>query len=159
MYCSTCGVPVAQGLSFCKHCGAKLSDGKGDDFARYSELRAESFLIMLMVAVFIFGLGAITVLMAVMKNGLNFEAPQVIPFAITGFVMLFLLEAMLIWRLLRRDRFAKASDAAALTPSEQTTKELDAARARALPGGMPPPSVTEHTTRAFEPVYTERKSG
>src|SRR5215207_7006751 len=112
MYCSTCGVPVAQGLSFCKHCGAKLSDGKGDDFARYSELRAESFLIMLMVAVFIFGLGAITVLMAVMKNGLNFEAPQVIPFAIISFAMLFLLEGMLIWRLLRRDRHAKGRAAA-----------------------------------------------
>jgi len=158
MYCPTCGVAVAQGLSFCKHCGAKLSDGKGDDFAKYTELRAESFLIMLMVAVFLFGLGAIAVLMAVMKNGLNFEAPQVIPFAIISFAMLFLLEGMLIWRLLRRDRHARAASAPA-PPSEQTTKELDAARARALPGGMPPPSVTEHTTRAFEPVYTERKSG
>src|SRR5215213_3026700 len=151
MYCSTCGVAVSQGLSFCKNCGAKLSDGKGDDFARYSELRAESLLIMLMVAVFIFGLGAITGLMAVMKNGLDFEAPQVIPFAITSFVMLFLLEGMLIWRLMRRDRHAKAASAPA-PPSEQTTKELDAARARALSEGMMPPSVTEHTTRAFEPT-------
>jgi ABC-type nickel/cobalt efflux system permease component RcnA len=159
MYCSTCGVAVSQGLSFCKHCGAKLAVERDDDLARYSEMRAESFLILLMVMGFILGLGAITVLMAVMKNGLDFAAPQVIPFAMMSFVMLFLLEAMLFWRLMRRDRHAAAAAAASSAPpSEQTTKELDAARTRGLPEGVPPPSVTEHTTRAFEPVYTERKS-
>ena len=158
MYCSACGVTVAQGLSFCKHCGAKLGVERGDDLVRYSEMRAESFLILLMVMGFILGLGAITVLMAVMKNGLDFEAPQVIPFAIMSFVLLFLLEGMLVWRLMRRDRHAKTASSAPAPPSEQTTKELDAARARALSEGVPPPSVTEHTTRAFEPAYTERKS-
>jgi hypothetical protein len=157
MYCSTCGVAVAQGLSFCKHCGAKLSAEGGDGLDKYTELRAESFLISSMIAFFVFGLGAIMGLMAVMKNGLGFEAPQVIPFAIMSFVMLFLLEGMLVWRLMRRDRQARAATAPA-PPSEQTTKELDAARARALSEGMPPPSVTEHTTRAFEPIRTERKS-
>jgi hypothetical protein len=107
--------------------------------------------------VFILGLGAIAGLMAVMKKGLGFEAPQVIPFAIMSFVLLFLIEGMLVWRLMRRDRHARAASAPA-PPSEQTTKELDAARARVLSEGMPPPSVTEHTTRAFEPVYIERKS-
>ncbi|HKG15418.1 MAG TPA: zinc ribbon domain-containing protein [Pyrinomonadaceae bacterium] len=156
MYCSTCGVAVSQGLSFCKHCGAKLGVERGDDLVRYSEMRAESFNIAAMVMVFIFGLVAITGLLAVLKNGLDFETPQVIPFAIISFVMLFLLEGILIWRLVRRDRHAKA--AAPAPPSEQTTKGLDAARARALSEGVPP-SVTEHTTRAFEPVYGERKSG
>jgi hypothetical protein len=156
MYCSTCGVAVSQGLSFCKHCGAKLGVERGDDLVRYSEMRAESFLILLMVMGFILGLGVITGLMAVLKNGLDFEAHQVIPFAIISFVMLFLLEGMLFWRLLRRDSHAAAASSA--PPSEQTTKELDAARTRALPEGVQPPSVTEHTTRAFEPAYTERKS-
>jgi hypothetical protein len=36
------------------------------------------------------------------------------------------------------------------------TKELDAAHARAMPEHVP--SVTEHTTRAFDPIYTERTS-
>jgi hypothetical protein len=40
--------------------------------------------------------------------------------------------------------------------NEQVTKELDAAQPRALP--EPVPSVTEHTTRTFEPLYSERKS-
>ena len=38
----------------------------------------------------------------------------------------------------------------------QATRELDAAQARVLP--EPVPSVTEHTTRAFEPIYNERTS-
>jgi hypothetical protein len=39
---------------------------------------------------------------------------------------------------------------------EAATKELDAAQARALP--EPVPSVTEHTTRSFEPIYSKRKA-
>ena len=38
---------------------------------------------------------------------------------------------------------------------EQAIKEFEAAQARALPEAMP--SVTEHTTRLFEPIYRERK--
>lgn len=157
MYCSTCGVTIAQGLSFCNQCGAKLSVEKGNGLEVYSELKAESFLIASMVMVFIFGLGVIMGLVAVLKNVINLEARQVIPFAILSFMMLFLIEGVIVWRLTRRDRLAKAS-AALAAPSEQTTKGLDPARARALHEGMPP-SVTEHTTRAFEPIYSERKSG
>jgi len=39
---------------------------------------------------------------------------------------------------------------------EQTTNELNAAPARVL--SEPVPSVTEHTTRAFEPIYMHKKS-
>lgn len=158
MYCSSCGVTLAQGLSFCKHCGAKLGVERDDGLAGYTELKAESFLISAMVGAFILGLGVIMGLMAVMKNGIDLEAPQVIPFAMLSFMMLFIIEGVFVWRLMRRDRLARAAAAATAPPGEQTTKELDAARARALHEGMPP-SVTEHTTRAFEPVYTERKSG
>ena len=31
MYCQTCGGRIAQGLSYCNHCGAKLNTSKGDD--------------------------------------------------------------------------------------------------------------------------------
>jgi len=39
---------------------------------------------------------------------------------------------------------------------EQTTNELKAAPARVL--SEPVPSVTEHTTRAFEPIYMLKKT-
>jgi hypothetical protein len=66
-----------------------------------------------------------------------------------------MVEGVLIGLLLKGKRGAKeAGDAEGL--KEQKTKELIEARARALP--EPAPSVTEHTTRAFEPIYSERES-
>ena len=48
MYCSACGAAVAQGLSYCNHCGAKLK-GEGDD-GKSSELSPE-LLVSAMVGV------------------------------------------------------------------------------------------------------------
>ena len=49
---------------------------------------------------------------------------------------------------------ARAGDTGRL--KEQMIKELGEAQGRVLP--EPVPSITEHTTRAFEPIYSERKS-
>jgi len=150
MYCSACGVAAPQGLSYCNHCGAKLNAERGE--GKSSELRPE-FLVSAMVGAFVLSLFGLSLLMLVMKSVLT--EPFVIAITMLSFTLLFFLEGVLLWLLLRRTRIGKAGrDAGA--PSEQTTKELDAARARALPEGVP--SVTEHTTRAFEPIYTERKS-
>ena len=150
MYCSACGAAVAQGLSYCNHCGAKLKGEMGDDMS--SEMRPE-FLVSAMVGAFVLSLFGLSLLLVVMKSVLS--EPFILFFGMLSFLLLFLLEGMLLWLLLRRTRISKAARDAA-TPGGQTTKELDAARAPALPEGVP--SVTEHTTRAFDPVYAERKS-
>ena len=63
-------------------------------------------------------------------------------------------EGVFIWLLLRRNRGAR--ETSDTVPSkEQATSELDAAQALVPPEAIP--SVTEHTTRAFEPIYRERK--
>ena len=72
MYCSTCGSAVAHGLSYCKHCGEKLGGAKGDALDKASEVKPE-MLVRAMVMVFIFGLGAITVLMSVMRRLPDFD--------------------------------------------------------------------------------------
>ena len=64
------------------------------------------------------------------------------------------LEAVFIRLLLRRKRGAE--EAGEMLLKGQATRELDAAHARVLPEPMP--SVTEHTTRAFDPIYVERTS-
>jgi ABC-type nickel/cobalt efflux system permease component RcnA len=153
MYCSACGVVVAQGLSYCNYCGAKLNVVKGDSLIKSAEVRPET-LVFGMVAVLVFGFVAIVFLMMAMKMvGLNVD--QILAFTILSFLIMLMVEGVFIWQLLRRKRGAdKTGDTA---PSkEQATKELDAAQARVLPEAMP--SVTEHTTRAFDPVYRERKS-
>src|SRR4051812_47788101 len=102
MYCSSCSVVVAQGLSYCNHCGAKLSSEKGAGLIKASEVKPES-LVWAMVAVLVFGFVAIVFLMMAMKMaGLN--AGQILAFTILSFLIMLLVEGVFIWQLLRRKR-------------------------------------------------------
>jgi uncharacterized membrane protein len=153
MYCSSCGKVVAQGLSYCNYCGAKLNGVKGDSVVKSPEVKPES-LVWGMVAVLVFGFVAIVFLMMAMKMvGLN--VGQILAFTILSFLIMILIEGVIIRLLLRRNRGTREAGDTALS-KEQATKELDAAQARVLPEARP--SVTEHTTRTLEPIYSERKS-
>jgi predicted amidophosphoribosyltransferase len=156
MYCSSCGAAVAKGLSYCNRCGAKLSGAKGDDASKASGELFPDSLVWAIVSVFIVGFGLTMGLMTMMKNLLDFSQGVIIAFTALSFLLTIAVESMLIWLLLSRRRSVKDMSDAAERLEEQTTKELDAAQARALP--EPTPSVTEHTTRTFEPIYSERKS-
>ena len=152
MYCSACGVAVSQGLTYCNYCGAKVG-GAADNALKSSGPRPE-YLVFAMMAVFIFGVGAITLLMGMMKSVLGLPVETVLAFALLPFLIMLLLEGVFIRLLLRRNRGFETSHT---SPSkEQVTNELDAAHARAL--SEPMPSVTEHTTRAFAPIHNERTS-
>ncbi len=153
MYCSTCGVAVTPGLSYCNYCGEKLSGAKRDSIIKSPEVRPET-LVAAMVFAFVFGLGAITVLMGVMKAVLHLEVGLILFFALLSFLVMLSLEGVFIRLLFRRRRGAEEGDTVLL--KGQATRELDAAQARGLPEPMP--SVTEHTTRAFDPIYPERTS-
>jgi hypothetical protein len=154
MYCSSCGASVAQGLSYCNYCGAKLSGANGDNVIKSSGVKPE-LLVSAMVGLFILGLMAIAVLIGVLKAVAGFDLPFLLAATMFSFVLMLVVEGVLIGLLLKGKRGAKeAGDAERL--KEQTTKELGEAQARVLP--EPVPSVTEHTTRSFEPIYGERKS-
>ena len=150
MYCSTCGVVVAQGLSYCKSCGARLSQDERE--GRSSEVKPD-LLVTAMVATFVFGLAAIALLIGVMKAILGLDGGQILGFMSLLLLSMLMLEGVFIWMLLRRK---KGAEEMTVLPKQQATNELDAAQARALPEGMV--SVTEHTTRAFEPVYRDTRN-
>ena len=154
MYCASCGVAVTPGLSYCNYCGEKLSGAKSDTIIKSPEVRPET-LVGAMVLTFVFGLVAITVLMGVMKAVLHFEMGQILAFALLSFLVMLSLEGVFIRLLLRRQRGAEEAGDTVLLKG-QATRELDAAQARVLPETMS--SVTEHTTRAFDPIYRERMS-
>ena len=154
MYCSSCGVAVAPGLTYCNYCGEKLNSAKSDSPIKSREVRPES-LLGAMVFTFVFGLGAITVLMGVMKAVLHFEAGQILALALLSFLIMLLLEGVFIRLLFRGRRDAEEPADKALRKG-QPTRELNAANARGLPETRP--SVTEHTTRAFDPIHSERTS-
>jgi hypothetical protein len=155
MYCSSCGAAVSGDVNYCNHCGTRLSGPKGETIAkRRAELFPES-LIWAIVSVFVVGLGCIIGLMAVMKD-YSFDKGLIIGVTLLIFLLMLAVEGVFI-RLLTRDmRGAKEmSDTRRLT--EKTTQELGvAAQARAL--REPVPTVTEHTTRTFEPIYVDRKA-
>jgi hypothetical protein len=152
MYCSFCGAPIVQGLSYCNHCGAKLSGEKADSLVKSSVVRPES-LVWAMVAVLVFGFVAITLLLMAMKMvGLN--VGQILAFMMVSFLVMVSVEGVFIWKLLAHKRGTEAASDNVLS-TEQASKELNAAQPR--PHAEAIPSVTEHTTRSFEPIYRDRK--
>jgi hypothetical protein len=153
MFCSSCGVAVAQGLSYCKYCGAKLGKENADG-AKSSGLSPAS-LVWAMVSLFTVGLGAIIALMVVMKGADPFSVALIKAFAVLSFLLMLAAEGVCIWLLLRRNRGGTTAGDNTLL-QERAAAKLGAAPERLLPN--PAPSVTEHTTHTLDPVYSERKS-
>jgi len=156
MYCLSCGTAVTPNLSYCNHCGARLTRAKGDSVTKSSELRPET-LVSAMATVFIFGLGAIIGLLAMLKIVFDQRGDLglIIFFTLLGFLMLLLVEGVFAWLLLGRKRSAKeVGDTKA--SEEHAVKELDDATGRMIP--EPGLSVTDHTTRTLEPVVSRHKT-
>ena len=152
MYCSNCGIAVAETLSYCNHCGARLNSSNQNKVATSREVKPE-LLVSSMVTTFVLGLLAISVLLGVMKSVLGLELGQLLAFAALSFLIMLSLEAVFLRLLLRRSGRAEEPARTEALP-EQTTKELAAPSVQAL--REPLSSVTDHTTRAFEPIYTDR---
>lgn len=152
MYCSYCGVAVTKGLSYCNQCGSKLN--ANENVQKSPAVKAD-LLIPAMVATFIFGIAVITALMGMIKVILGMPVGVVLILTAVPFLLMLVLEGIFIRLFLRRTREThEAHDS--LGAKQHKTNELDAAHARALP--EPVASVTEHTTRAFEPIYREPPS-
>lgn len=152
MYCSSCGGAIAGGLSYCNHCGAKFSTNESLEETRGVR---PNLLVTWMVATFIFGTAVITMLMGVMRVILGLRAESVLVFAAVPFLLMLILEAVFIRLLLRNPATSETNNKT--LAKRQETNELDAGRPRAL--HEPIPSVTEHTTRAFEPVHRDKVEG
>jgi len=155
MYCSSCGVAVTQGLPYCNYCGAKLSNGdSGDKPSGKRPAELVGMLVTLMVATFVMGLFAITVFMGVMKAVLHLEYGPLIAFTLLSFLVMFLLEGIFIRLLFRPLKHRDSEPHKTFQNDRASTKELAAQSHQPM---EPVASVTEHTTRAFDPVYTGRK--
>ena len=91
MYCSSCGVAVAQGLIYCNYCGAKFGGGQTEDVS--TELKP-GLLVSAMVVVFVFGLVAISILMGMMKAIIHLDAGAILGFAVLCFLIMLALEGV-----------------------------------------------------------------
>jgi hypothetical protein len=100
------------------------------------------------------GTGVIIGLMAVMKEVVKLNDGVILAIVTVAFGLMLVLEAILSWLLISTWRAAKGSNRSSYG-EERKTSELNEAPMRTLQ--EPLGSVTEHTTRAFDPVYQERK--
>jgi len=153
MYCSSCGVAIAKGLSYCNQCGAKLSGAKGDGVTKVAQATPD--LVWAIVAVFVVGLGSIMGLMAIMKEQFNANLGIVLVFTFIIFLLMIVVEGVFI-SLLFGSRSASKVTSEKERLNEHATRELDAAQPRVLP--EPVSSVTDQTTRAFEPAYRQKRA-
>ena len=153
MYCPSCGIASTPGQSYCNRCGANLSIIKDHGALKPSQSPINS----LMDSTFwvtVFGLGVIVGGVAAMK-ALEFREVFIIAYMILSTVAFLGIYGMHVWQFIRLTSGVKKSSSSA-EAKEPDTKELGPAQARAL--SEPMPSVTEQTTRAFEPIYSERKA-
>jgi hypothetical protein len=152
MHCSSCGAAVVRDLTYCNRCGAKLSGGEIER-VRPSDV-LPGVLVPAMAFVFIVGLIAIIVLISMLRGADPSLAAFCRAFVVLAFLLMLALEGIfpaLLWR--------RMKPPAAINDTERaegpTTKELDIARERLL--AEPLTSVTDHTTRAFDPVFREEQ--
>lgn len=130
-----------------------MSQAKGDGVAESSELKPET-LVFAIAVVFIFGLGAIIGLMAVMRHAL--DLPFILFFMMLSFLAMFVVESVFIWMLLGHSKRAK--EAGDTKPfKKRAVRDLDGANAHAL--SEPASGVTEHTTRTLETADSQHKTG
>ena len=150
MYCSSCGSALTPNLVYCNKCGARVAQNEAIESK--SDIAPE-FLVGAMITLFVLGLGVMIGLMAVMKRGVGFDPPIILAITFLCFSLLLLIETILIFFLFRETFRRKRKGVEQL--KQPTTKELEAGTPLGLPANMA--SVTEHTTRAFDPAYIEKK--
>lgn len=147
MYCSSCGSTISIHTIYCNRCGAKIPSELA------SSNQVPDSLVWAIVAAFVGGTGVIIGLMAVMKEVVGFDHGIIMAIAFLSFFALFIIEGVLLSMLIGSMRRKKDSSEPAQLPS-RATRELEEARQQMI---NEPGSVTEGTTRTFEPVYSERK--
>jgi hypothetical protein len=151
MYCQKCGGRLVQSLSYCNHCGAKLTTLQVQGQTGTAGMAIDT-LLWVMVGTTITLLGMALGALVLMNNGAINERLGT-AFVILTFVALVASDGVLVWRLLNLSRGAEEIRAAPHL-NELSTEESNPSAPRALHEPLEPASsVTEQTTRAFEPSY------
>ena len=141
MYCSTCGTPLAPGLSYCNRCGANLKE------------RSESHtgpIAAFLTAITLIGLIGMGIMLGGMVT-LSTEAHLGEP--IVGFYMLFTFLIVAITEILlvrQLSRLTSSSERKVIDVPQQPSMPIELRQPQPRTLAEPIPSVTENTTRTLE---------
>jgi hypothetical protein len=149
MYCPTCGTQMAEALSYCNRCGASLRALTSTHEANPPEKTIDS-IIWVIVGTTSTILGMCLGALVLMKEReIDFALGTV--FVVLSFAAFLLVEGVLIWRLIQLNKGRK--ETRDFTRARGTDpEELAAVPTNALQEPVIP-SVTEQTTRSFEPAF------
>jgi hypothetical protein len=156
MYCSSCGAALTQELSYCNRCGANLSPPEA--LATVSRPAGLGWIISLgtvmTTGVAVGGLTLVLALVLELFKG-GFPAANTTAIGIVSLVLLLGTVALLSRQLSRLITIYLQPDNTAQPKKAKSRVKPPVQLAAPL---EPLPSVTEHTTRTFEPSYRQRNT-
>jgi hypothetical protein len=175
MYCSTCGVLATPGLRYCKGCGERFIDtsplaGTAPPQATSNLTGAAWAIALATTAITLGGFGILfsTIARIVVPAPWSVNVPrhpgEFIPIAITMIVFGSAAIFMIVFMLIRL--FTRLMNLPQEPKRNEKNSQSNADQFRPTPMNMPPqiqappismPSVTEHTTRNFDPVYSREQ--
>jgi hypothetical protein len=154
MFCSTCGAALTKGLSYCNRCGAKTALSTSPLESNTSPPdKLPEIIFMLGVVSGAVIIGGFIFIFLLIEKLLDKALP---PSAIMAFMMMSMAAVFAIsWLLIRQ--FTRTLNIYLRTDEKEKSKQLEAQPSPQLEAPREPlSSVTEHTTRAFEPSLRER---
>ena len=154
MYCPSCGMELTSELSYCNRCGANLKSSLTQSGVPPKKLVGAAWAIS--TAITLVTLGGFTmvfaVVMALIGSGTNISEGGMVLILVSLLIILAIV-GLLVRQLSRVISTPQLSvDAPAAQKAnlaEEPVQQISAAR-------QPVSSVTDHTTRTFDPIYKER---
>lgn len=149
MFCPSCGAEQSQTLSYCNRCGANLKPAQSG--VPTAKLVGASWAISIAVTLITLGgFGMIFgLILALISSGKSLDKDGV-ALVILGALIILTIDWLLARQLSKVLDLPRAVD----TPTQRPVLEERAQPS--LPPHQPVASVTEHTTRAFEPLVRDR---
>jgi hypothetical protein len=161
MYCQTCGTEIQPGLNYCNRCGAAVVSlpPAGRQETALVDLKSPVRTLGATVALTTL-LGFIIIFAAMDVFGERGLPPELLGMiCAAGFFLILVIDVLLI-RILSRIVQLPVVQSLPAQPKRVESRELHVPQAQTyMPAATDPlhpvPSVTEHTTRTFNPIYKE----
>jgi hypothetical protein len=155
MYCPNCGDQTTQGLKYCKRCGAGLSTSTIPIEEKASIGKAMGVMLFLVALVSIAGFIALFATVYNLGERSTFDMRALVAIMAFGGATVVGVVGLLVWLLLRLTTGYR--------PVAHHEQEKPGVREYVVQQLPPPPistsSVTEHTTRNFDPSLYREKGG
>ena len=159
MYCPSCGTELTQEMSYCNRCGASLKAVTNQQDAPVSKVSSTGAAWAISAAVAFITLGGFALMfslvMTIISRGRELN-DHVTAMIIASLAVILIVDWLLIRQLPRLLNLAQARSEKDETQKHKTLELGVKSRPQIAPSREPVSSVTDHTTRTFEPVYRER---